>query len=330
MHRVWLWALPLLVLAQPAFAQTGRGQAAARHLHAGASAFGCVDMERMRGFRHYRALLASELERMEIERIDRPRIRRLLGRTTEVCVSIVPGPRRGGQLATLHFRGNYIPNEVPDAILAVLPGMLQPLWHETTIEGRPAWDVGVAALVDLGGGEWLLARRLDGDFPLDSRDAPASMSGAAAAWQRAYDGGAAAWGMLVGSDDTRTARRIPEQFLGFLFYNATSGEASLTLGEGATLDARFEHHDAETAARREAYVREYFDRAAERIDGDVGGATPAEIAVTREGAAVRLRLALSPAHTDAWIARLVERRPIFEAEGSGGEDEAEGSAKEDE
>jgi hypothetical protein len=278
-----------------------------RHLHREATAFGRIDLARLRAFRHFRRIVRYGVQELDAPTRAISRVRALLEHTDAVYVSLVRGPGRTAELATVLLHGTYGPNEVPGALQSILPGILAGLWAETRIDGLPAYDVGVGALVRLSDRDWLIARRIGADLPVTPREPPPAL--ATAEYRRleglAQMGQSVAAGVLVGGEGTDSARQPPGG-LGFLYHQTRGAYGHLAIAEAAEARFSFEMTGEAGATSRADYFRGILTRIQQNIlDAQGEGGAPMRFAVERRGPTVDISVTLDPAQVDAYVARFL-------------------------
>jgi hypothetical protein len=281
-----------------------------RHLHRDATAFGHVDLARLRGFRHFRRLVRYGVHELDAPTRAISRVRSILERSDAIYVSLVRGPGRTADVATVLLHGTYQPSEVPSAVQSLLPGLLQGLWEPTQIEGHTAYDVGVGALVQLSEHDWLLARRIGDELPVSPREVPPALAGAE--YQRlsglAGFGRNVAEGVLVGAADTESAQ-LPPDGPGFLYHRTRAAYGHLSVADAAEARFAFEMHSEEGARWRADYFRDLLQRVARNVQAEQGGSgQPMRFEITQRGAEVAIGVTLDPEQVDAYVARFLTGR----------------------
>ncbi len=281
-----------------------------RHLHRQATSFGRVDLARLRAFRHFRSIVRYGVRELDAPTRTVSRVRALLEHTDSVYVSLVRGPGRTAEVATVLLHGTYAPNEVPSTVQSLLPGVLSGLWEESQIEGLPAYDVGVGALVRLSDRDWLIARRLGSELPVRPRAAPPAL--ATADYRRlaglARFGQSAAEGVLVGGADTQSAQPPPEG-PGFLYHRTRGAYGRLAVTEAADAQFTFEMNDEAGARWRADYFRDLLGQIQRNLLEEQGaGGAPMRFSVDQRGPQVDVSVTLDPAQVDAYVARFLAGR----------------------
>ncbi len=281
-----------------------------RHLHRDATAFGRIDLARLRAFRHFRSIVRYGVRELDAPSRTVSRVRALLEHTDTVYLSLVRGPGRTADLATALLHGNYGPNEVPSTLESLLPGVLAGLWAETEIDGHQAYDVGVGALVRLSDHDWLIARRIGSELPVTPRDAPPAI--ASAEYQRlaglAQMGQGVAEGVLLGDASTASTREPPEG-LGFLYHRTRGAYGRLSITDSAEARFAFEMHDEAGARWRADYLRDLLGRIQQNVREEQGAAAPPmRFTVDQRGATVDVGVDLDPSQVDAYVARFLAGR----------------------
>jgi hypothetical protein len=200
---------------------------------------------------------------------------------------------------------------VPSIVQKLLPGLLQGLWEETRIEGRPAYDVGVGALVKLSEHDWLLARRIGDELPVSPREVPPALAGAeyGRLSNLAGFGRNVAEGVLVGDTGAESAQ-VPPDGPGFLYHRTHAAYGHLSLSEAAA-EARFafEMQSEEGARWREDYFRDVLGRIASNVRAEQGATgEPMRFAIERQGTQLDVGVTLDANQVDAWVARFLAGR----------------------
>lgn len=285
-----------------------------RHLHATAGAFGTLDFTGLGGREQLSAIVEGQLRRMGVDVHALVAVRRVIADTDRAHASLVRGPGDDALVATLVLHGRYDANEVPNAFRGILPGLARALWYPTRIEGRRAYDIGVAALVELSPSDWLVARRIGGSLPLPARDAPAALAEAVRALAEVpapATGQRVGQGALVGPPAALPGSPLPATVLE-LFHGLVRGEGGLVRDAGYTATFAAELHHESDAVAWESDTREAFVGLAEWIR-----VPTAEVVgeVRRDGRRLEGRVHLSPRAVDAFVARL-GGRPLLSTEPS--------------
>ena len=325
--RTWLFGIALLGLAPaPAGAQAPGDRAPPptpaptaevdprRFLHASAGAFGTLDFTALGGREQLVAIVEGQRRRMGVDVHALVAVRRVLADTDRAQASLVRGAGDDALVATLVLHGRYDANEVPNAFRGILPGLARALWYPTRIEGRRAYDIGVAALIELSPSDWLVARRLGGSLPLPAHDAPPALADAVRALAAApapTTGVQVGQGALVGPPTALPGSPLPATVLE-LFHGLVRGEGALVRDDGYTATFAAELHHESDAIAWESDTRAAFVGLAEWIrvpTSEVVGE------VRRDGRRLEGRVHLSPRAVDAFVARL-GGRPLLSTEPS--------------
>jgi hypothetical protein len=229
----------------------------------------------------------------------------VLEHTRTISGTLAYGPGDSATIATLLLRGDYGPTEVPDAFHDILPSLARGLWHPTRIDGHRAFDLGLAALIEVEPNAWLISRRIDGNLALGNRDVVPAILREEVIEASAFASPSTGYGAVIGPRATIPGNSPPAGYEN-LFHGPARGIGAIRFDGGrAVVDVEVSlHHRSDAARWYEAY-RASLASLAE----DLG--VPAEsVSQTVELAGVVLRghVALEPVAVDAFVARLVGGR----------------------
>lgn len=298
-----------LVLAIPASAQVDRATPASSlsDLHASAAATGFVDVDALRALPWFDEVVRDALRDRGATSADIQRVMVMLSHTHAAHASLVRGSGDAAIFATAVLHGQFTRNEVPTAVRGVLPGLLSNLWYETRIEGLRAYDMGVAALIELTPTDWILARRVQGALPMPGATPSEDLRRLVEAGRQlgaAQGASVVAYGVLAGPPSVSVGRRPPTA-LEDVFLGPKEATASFTT-EGDHFVVNWDvtlHHESD-AVRWETYYRDLFTNMAARLHVP---ASSVAFTLTRTGGRLVSRIALDRAGADAFVAEIVGR-----------------------
>lgn len=275
------------------------------YTHAEVGAFGTVDLTAISAHPMFGDLIAHTLARYGVGPVASAAVVRMLQHTRTMSGTLTYGPGDSAVIASLLLRGDYGPTEVPDAFHDVLPSLARGLWHPTRIDGRRAFDLGVAALVEVEPGAWLISRRIDGNLALGGRDHVPSALREAAIEAGSLLTPHTAFGALVGPRATIPGNE-PPQTIEDLFRGPSRATAALRFEGGRAIVEIYAtlHHRSDAARWSDAY-RGWLGSLAT----DLG--VPESTIVTRvelAGVVLHGHVEMEPVAVDAFVARLVGGR----------------------
>lgn len=305
-----------VVLAVP-FAPSSRSEAqsvdrttpasALSDLHAEAAAVGFADVDALRALPWFDEVVRDALLDQGATRPSAQRAILMLSHTHAGHASLVRGSGDYAIFAAVVIHGDYMRNEVPTAVRGILPGLLAGLWYETTIDGHRAFDMGVAALVEITPHDWILGRRVHGGLPIpgstpsdDLRrlvEAGRALSGGANATQLAY-------GVLDGVDSSLPGSAPPAD-LEDIFHGPREALASFsTSGQNFVVNWDVTLHHEADAVRWETHYRTSISGLAARLHVPESSI---QLTMTRTGSRLVARIEVDRVGADAFVADLVGR-----------------------
>lgn len=298
--------LPVAAEAQNAVDRTSPSASLA-DLPERAAAAGWADVDALRALPWFEEVLRNQMHEAGVGPRYATQALTMLAHTHAAHASLVRGSGDVALFATAVIHGEYVRNEVPNAVLGVMPGLLAALWQSTTIDGHRAYDMGVAVLIELTPNDWMLARRLRGAIPLPGAT-PAEDLRLLVEHGRTLglDGGAQslAYGVLVGPEATLPGS-TPPATLEQVFHGPRQALASFT-AEGDLFVVHWDVtlHHATDADRWEAHYRASIEGLATRL-----GVPPTSVRTTFSRADTRLtaRIEVDRVAADAYVAQLVGR-----------------------
>lgn len=272
-----------------------------------ASAAGWADVDALRALPWFDEVVRNQLRELDVSPRSATQALTMLSHTHAAHASLVRGAGDTALFATAVLHGEYVRNEVPNAVLGLMPGLLAGLWQATTIDGRRAYDMGVAVLIELTPNDWLLARRLRGALPIPGATPSEDLRLLVEYGRSLGVAGAArslAYGVLVGPESILPGSEPPTT-LESIFHGPRRAMASFT-AEGELLVVHWDvtlHHASDTD-RWEAHYRSTIETLATRLGVP---ASSVRTTVTREDTRLTARIEVDRVAADAFVAQLVGR-----------------------
>lgn len=272
-----------------------------------AGASGWADVDALRALPWFEEVVRSQLRERGIGPRHATQALVMLSHTHSAHASLVRGSGDAALFATAVIHGEYVRNEVPNAVLGLMPGLLAGLWQATTIDGHRAYDMGVAVLLEITPNDWMLARRMRGAIPLPGAT-PSEELRLLVEHGRSLgvQGGARslAFGVLAGPE-AAIPGAVPPATLEDIFHGPKQALASFT-AEGEVLVVNWDVtlHHASDADRWEAHYRQQGETLATRLGVP---ATSVRATFQREGNRLVARIEVDRVAADAFVAQLVGR-----------------------
>lgn len=275
------------------------------HAHAEVGAFGSIDIVAIREHPGFSDLVTRTLARFGVTPAASAAVVRMLAHTRTISGTLTYAAGDTAQISTVVLRGDYGATEVPDAFHGILPALARGLWYPTRIDGHRAFDLGLAALVEVEPDVWLITRRIDGNLALGGRArVPQALRDEVARARRLLPS-TTGFGGLVGPRATIPGNEAPRG-LEDLFRGPERAITALYFDQGrAIVEVDVTLHHRSDALRWEAAYRENLRRLPEDIEVS---AALIRSEVTLTGNVLHGRVELEPVAVDAFVARLAGGR----------------------
>lgn len=305
-----LTLLAAVVLGRVAVAQSPdrtSPESALSDLHEGASAAGWADVDALRALPWFEEVVRHNLREMGVSQRAIHQTLTMLTHTHRAHASLVRSSGDVAVFAAVTIHGDYPRNEVPNAVQGILPALLAALWEQSTIDGHRAYDMGVAALVEITPNDWILARRIRGALPLPGATPADDLRALIAEGRRlgVPEGRESlAYGVLVGPPSILPGQPPPAT-LEEIYQGPRQATASF-VAEGDVLVVNWDVilHHASDATAWETHYRSAFTGLAPRLhvpDGSI------RFTLTRTDTRLTARVELDRTAADAFVAELVGR-----------------------
>jgi len=275
-------------------------------LHASAAATGFANVDGLRALPWFDEVVRHALRDQGVSLRAANRTLLMLSHTHAAHASLVRGSGDIAIFAAVVIHGEYPRNEVPTTVQGILPGLLANLWYPTTIDGHRAFDMGVAALVEITPNDWILARRIHSALPIPGSTPPDDLRLLVEAGRAlGVDSGmtSLAYGVLDGAETPM--RGQPPRTIEDIFRGPTQALASFgTAGGNFVVNWDVTLHRESDATRWETHYRDALAGLAARLHVPEASV---RFTLTRTGTRLVARIELDRAGADAFVAELVGR-----------------------